>query len=729
MKPTRKSRARQACRACNARRVRCDVIATHPCTNCRDHQVVCELRESKRGRHRKPNLLQTPKSPGNNDSISVASVEQQQQQDHLVFHADTAPPASSEPTGPTTNCVAPSSASTERTQVTPAHSSSVDQVHETQTACDISWEPPRYQHQQQPKPQQQHDDGQGNQVQERPEDDETVFLGESTSITYLHGTHPSPVTLSTPEQGFVYRLPQGLNAKSLTSAWELERKQARLSLLQLEGAFSFPNKSAVDKVLAAYFQWFHPCFAIVDEPHIWDQHGRNAVPPLLLQAMLFIGVMHCSESDLQSVGLGSRQRAKYILYNRAKSLFDAEAEPKSLIVIQALFLLSFYRAGPLLQKDTRHWLAVAISQAQTKGLHRASRDEKDKTSQLKKRIWWSIYVRERQCAAALGLPNRVRDEDCDIGALNEQDFQYAFGVSSSPSWANKSIFYMIGMVELSRMLGRIMHRDFLPSKRLSPTEREEFRVALVDWRTSLPACMQLSSDEPSCSMGFLPGMLHMAYNNLLILLFRSGCGNLGDSSGRCDGRVAIQAAARNSAIIEELVTENQMRHGQIHVITNVFNTLCIHTLHLQGLQGGPRFVAEHRAKLCLVSLQELQQTWEFKNWILQLFFQYLDHPTALRLRMEDGNGEGMTPQQQPQEGECSVSPNISPNVGMLPGQHETQNDNLHIDTSRLTDVTWPIEVENVGQFLHTQIEDRFINGDGGAIDWYMADLFNNTLPP
>ena len=32
-------------------------------------------------------------------------------------------------------------------------------------------------------------------------------------------------------------------------------------------------------------------------------------------------------------------------------------------------------------------------------------------------------VRDRQCSAALGLPIRIRDEDCDIEMLDPSDFE------------------------------------------------------------------------------------------------------------------------------------------------------------------------------------------------------------------------------------------------------------------------------------------------------------------
>jgi hypothetical protein len=48
--PQRK-RARQACLACNARRVKCNVTERQPCDNCVAGNVACETRESRRGKH------------------------------------------------------------------------------------------------------------------------------------------------------------------------------------------------------------------------------------------------------------------------------------------------------------------------------------------------------------------------------------------------------------------------------------------------------------------------------------------------------------------------------------------------------------------------------------------------------------------------------------------------------------------------------------------------------
>jgi Fungal specific transcription factor domain len=178
-----------------------------------------------------------------------------------------------------------------------------------------------------------------------------------------------------------------------------------------EGAFVFPQPSVCEALLQAYFEWFHPCFPIIDREEFSTLYTSKALSPLLLQATLFVATSHCSVQRLKTIGLRDLGQAKFNFYNRAKLLYDTDWEANKLTRLQALFLMSFWRDGPSGEKDTRHWLGAAISLAQTKGLHRSyvslgsllllrlnhfrTRffNAQSRQMKLQKRIWWSLYVR------------------------------------------------------------------------------------------------------------------------------------------------------------------------------------------------------------------------------------------------------------------------------------------------------------------------------------------------
>lgn len=63
-------------------------------------------------------------------------------------------------------------------------------------------------------------------------------------------------------------------------------------------------------------------------------------------------------------------------------------------------------------------------------------------------------MRERQVAAALGLPSRIRDEDCDLEQLSATDLESEALCANNPLFGScqpEHITYTIKMVEVARL--------------------------------------------------------------------------------------------------------------------------------------------------------------------------------------------------------------------------------------------------------------------------------------
>ncbi|KAE8323679.1 fungal-specific transcription factor domain-containing protein [Aspergillus sergii] len=383
---------------------------------------------------------------------------------------------------------------------------------------------------------------------------QTVFLGESSPLTCVIDEGRR-----SPEKGpanamqntrLHYPIPERLDANSTRDEALRAHRRKVEEQLNADGAFSYPPKDTCAILLRAYFTWFHPCFPILDRLAVKQSYARGDISHLLLQSMLFIGVSLCTDDDFARTEFSVRYRAKFLFYSRAKAIYDADWESNKTTKLQSLFLLSSWRGGPSEERDTRFWLGVAISLAQKRGMHMMSklpfpsaREEK-----LWKRIWWALYIRDQQSAAALGLPPRIRDEDCDVAMLEPSDIREDEAVDDAHVFGaqrDEDIVYPAEMAKLARI------------------------------------SLKLESATSPRAM-FLTGLLHMTYN-----------------------------------------------------ITHIFSTLCIHTIHCRRTSGTARKLAEHRAKLCLLGLQELQKTWDIENWVLNLFFRCLDDSTARTLRLTD----------------------------------------------------------------------------------------------
>ncbi|KAF2635174.1 hypothetical protein P280DRAFT_523272 [Massarina eburnea CBS 473.64] len=710
----RRKRARVACTTCNARRVKCNITETRPCDNCVAGGVVCETRESRRGKHPR-----RPRAQGMPDGVSR----------HEPLDGRGGADVSSRPRDYDEVAASHVLASLS----TLKSNASFDSIPLAQSMTTQSFIPTSL------------PTASTSFIEpDRPEDDGAVFLGESSSLRFTEQVPELPSRQQRPR--FRHSVPNAAKADALIPEWEAERRRGRIRSLHNDGAFSFPPATVREELLKSYFKWFHPHFPVTNEPEIWACHHAGTISPLLLQSMLFIGVIHAEDSTLQDLGWGTRHRAKYQFYTRAKDIYDVEFETRKFIVIQALFLMSFWRAGALLEKDARHWLGAAISLAQTKALHRATESEgNDVVTGLRRRIWWGIYVRERQCSSALGLPNRIRDEDCDVEVLGEESFKGAFDASIPEETVSRYTAYMIGIMRLSICLGQIVDSGYLPNRTLATVDRTRIRLELYKWKSQLPPCIRLSSDtgdHPS----FQANMLHLAYNNLLVLLHRpaflmtlpaSPLTTSPPDEEKEPANITLQAASRNSRIVEDMLSDGTICHAQIHVITNLFNTLCIHVAHVRKTGGVNRTIAEHRAKLCLLGLRELQRTWEVTNWVLQLFFQYLDRATADRLSVEnakdDGASAGAADQnfdigtESDQETDVQLDKAASNNVGNATttiGGGAGVNVGGEFD-SAMTPWSWTTDEAN--QYLFSQIESDFAFGEGGILQWSPEDL-SSTFP-
>lgn len=455
----KRSRAKHACKECNQRRIRCDVMDKLPCTNCEASQATCLILPSKRGRY--------PRNP---------------RQSNVKQEAATATAAA------------------------------VPAVAEN-----------------------------GN-----------LFFGESNFLTLV----PSGPQ-ETQRKGGKERLSFPLNHPNPPLMTGVSPGTERY--LNEEGALTFPPFATCLPVVQAYFKWFHPCFPVLDRPATARKFAAMDLSPFLFQAMLFIGATYCEEAAVVAMGFRDRTEAKSLLYTRARLLFDADWEKDRITLIQGVFLMSFWRGGSSDVRDVRYWLGVVITLAETLGLHRSTKltTRDAQMARIRRRIWWSVYVREGQSAASLGLPMRIRNEDCDIEPLTAQDA--ANDSDDNPLTAlgaptPEHIVYPVKMAELARLLGQIIDVHFIPGRSpTAPPEMLHLQTSLEEWKESLPDELRRISAEDGPSV--LSCLLHLAYNHLRILLCRNGFLRHHEA----DTQAALGAASQISRIAEDMLDRRTLQ--------------------------------------------------------------------------------------------------------------------------------------------------------------------------
>lgn len=201
-----------------------------------------------------------------------------------------------------------------------------------------------------------------------------------------------------------------------------------LGFLAQKGAFAIPKPELRAEILRSYIFSVHPFMPIVDvsaAAHaILDEREDSRISLLLFQAVMFAGLASLDQQFVHCLGFESAKQAREAFFNRVKLLYEFDVEPDQVAVLQSLLLMSWWYGRWDQRRHTWHWTGLALSVALNLGLHRepSPRCGSNATRGFRRRLWWSLYIRDRLLALGTRRPMRIRDDDFDVAMLTLEDF-------------------------------------------------------------------------------------------------------------------------------------------------------------------------------------------------------------------------------------------------------------------------------------------------------------------
>ncbi|KIX01614.1 uncharacterized protein Z518_09340 [Rhinocladiella mackenziei CBS 650.93] len=486
-----------------------------------------------------------------------------------------------------------------------------------------------------------------------------MYMGETFNLTHLLRQTDPDSARSTRKRHYLVRF----NPMNRATNPIEEDDSALASFLQQQGAFTVPDVRTCYQLFRTYFDFVHPHYPILDRAEFAAQHANPANPPsyLLLQSVLFMASGHCELSVLHDAGFESRYHARKTFFQRAKALYDNDHEPNKVTVVQSVFLISFWWSGPTDQKDTWHWLGIAISLALTLGMHRSTRhsDMKQKDRCLWKKIWWSLFAEDKHAATALGRPVHIRQADCDVEPLERADFEEP-PVSRPDIFGRPEIvdgLYVIALVELSTIAEGIVQRSFTAFNSTTSCNSDMFQScseALEQWKARLPP--ELCIENTSTCLW--TSMLHIAHSWFEIVTHRSiAPQNLSPPSVKTAHTLAMDAANRMVRIVEELLSRSHILHCPIHIVPALFAAMGMQAVDICSGQSILEQLGVVKVRLAMIALRELQSTWPVSGWIFRLFAKIVR-----RIR----NGDELLPNEPVNS--SPIQTKIPVNEGQAPSQ-------------------------------------------------------------
>lgn len=150
------------------------------------------------------------------------------------------------------------------------------------------------------------------------------------------------------------------------------------------------------------------------------------------------------------------------------------------------------------------------------------------TDEVRRRVWWSLYVADGWCIAGLGLASQMKDVNIMIDLPMDESVFHALqpGQKTLGSPWNPGLWaHFISLGRLSRPIQDVTRRAALGQISLDQLDQEVERLAqqLENWRESLPSTHHMTMknmyEQQEKGVGGLFIALHLAYHHHAMLLY------------------------------------------------------------------------------------------------------------------------------------------------------------------------------------------------------------------
>lgn len=391
--------------------------------------------------------------------------------------------------------------------------------------------------------------------------------------------------------------------------------QEDITVLKIRGAFLLPAQDVSDALVETFFEKIHPTLPVINKTEFLKQYySRDHQPPLLLKQALFCAASRACRHPALLDSNGLPEVATLTFYKRARALFEVDYETDRVVSVKAALLLSLSVDGPeQIKHNGYYWSRMAITLAQSVGLHlwMSAPQRSVIGARMCKRIFWSMFVRDRTTAVAYGRPMMLNLEDSDMPMIVAEDFDESDSGAPSKYPPNEEhVQYFISLVKLNEIMGMVQRQQYtVGAERMQMLDRmpdvSQCDIALASWINHLPSCLRYSIREVE-NHKVLQANLYLAYYTVLCLAHRPQVVHFSKSRGEYPSwGIAFQAAHMIVRILE-----NIRKHKEMHLMPSFTVYVCFSAVILlfyQSETSRTEVVASAQAALAslMQSLDEL----------------------------------------------------------------------------------------------------------------------------
>lgn len=470
-----------------------------------------------------------------------------------------------------------------------------------------------------------------------------AYLGESSNLTLLVQDRLGTADV------VHYPLPENIRG---SRARLTELDNVEIDILHQRGAFLLPPRALCDELVEAFFKWVFPIVPVINRNAFMRKYRDAKNPPslLLLQSILLAGSRVCNNPQLMDAN-GSTTPAALTFYKRAKALYDANYEDDRVTIVQSLVLMGWYWEGPEdVTKNVFYWSRVATIVAQGSGMHRSVEGSQLSKADKKlwKRIWWTLFTRDRSVAVALGRPIHINTDDSDVEMVCEDDFiEDEDGNPSEFPPNSLHVQFFLQYVKLCEIMGLVLSQQYSvasKARRQNAIDLTHSDMALADWLQNCPREVYWEAPKHE----FWSALLHSNYYTTLCLLHRAHMPPATHQNNPSRGypedaaypsrNIAFQAAAMITSIVENLIAHQELQYAPAFIVYSLFSALIMHVYQMRSSIPSVVQATQERMRICMDALKDVSRVWLVAKMVYTLFESILGNK-VLEERLQKAAGK------------------------------------------------------------------------------------------
>lgn len=253
----------------------------------------------------------------------------------------------------------------------------------------------------------------------------------------------------------------------------------------------------------SYLDTIHDLFPILHWPtfqhevdQVYADRSFHEMPSDWI--VLLFAVMACGSLQGSASPPGSPRPSK-----RGSEFFDMAVygmapapQVPTLNYVRATLLMSIYATESNLRNEGAAWLATTVRLAQLLDIHMDRNPETDYDTEMRRRLWWAIYVRDRVSSiGAHHLPMLIHEDDFDVPLplTIEDRYMQRHGLLRSPT-TQPPFEGSVALIQVARLYWDVSRS--LRSSVISPQAFLSFEKNFNAKMALLPSSYHAGSDIP-----------------------------------------------------------------------------------------------------------------------------------------------------------------------------------------------------------------------------------------